>query len=689
MKKIIILLFVLAAVGQIFGQTFVVSTDPNTPNAYDSISEALTAIYQTSNEHSTILLLPGTYDLNGSINWQPINYPPYDQWHITIRGWNQDTVIIDFNGNHSFDLSASDLDQRDSIENLTIINGKPAIKITAGNPLVKGVKIVDSYNYSYGGGGITLKSSGTIEDCIIDNCTISTANLNENFGGGIYVENNTTLPVTISGTEIMNCSAKEGGAIYCTGTGDFTITDNYIHDNTNILVNGSLQCDYSAILVENVGDMDFSYNVVAENVGYYTYKMVLGFFNCNSLGFHDNTIIDNPYQMCLKEGGNSSAEIYNNIFANSDKGVYHWYGTTPTFTYNLTNCDVQNYLNITPGTGCLTNVDPLLDAYYVPLWDATDISPCIDAGSPAFQDPDGSISDIGAKRAITHRVDNLVIYDNATTVTEWKWISFPTLDNIHTASEPNKITNLLSGITNISEIQYNDGASTLYYNNGTWSNPNFVFNRTDGYKFKVNPQSNDVNLEISGFQRSEYDYYYLNQGVNWISYSLDIEQSWQDAFDGYLDNITSIKTTNGTASEYGGAWVSNGKFKLSYGDMVVVTASRSFNFRWNNEIHRSERGEDEVNPLPETASIRNYPNPFNPTTTISYSLPVSGIVNIDIYNVKGQKVKQLVSGNKEAGKHTQTWNGVDDKGNPVGSGIYFYQLKTVESTLKGKMMLLK
>lgn len=70
----------------------------------------------------------------------------------------------------------------------------------------------------------------------------------------------------------------------------------------------------------------------------------------------------------------------------------------------------------------------------------------------------------------------------------------------------------------------------------------------------------------------------------------------------------------------------------------------------------------------------NHPNPFNPTTIISYSIPAAAAVELSIYNVKGQKVVTLVNQHQEAGEYNAQWNGSDEQNNPVASGVYFYKL---------------
>lgn len=86
---------------------------------------------------------------------------------------------------------------------------------------------------------------------------------------------------------------------------------------------------------------------------------------------------------------------------------------------------------------------------------------------------------------------------------------------------------------------------------------------------------------------------------------------------------------------------------------------------------------------------QNFPNPFNAVTVINYSLPRRATVFVDIFNILGQKVKTLVQGEKPAGYHSVLWDGKNEAGKEVGSGIYFYRLKAGQFTQSKKMLLLK
>ncbi len=85
----------------------------------------------------------------------------------------------------------------------------------------------------------------------------------------------------------------------------------------------------------------------------------------------------------------------------------------------------------------------------------------------------------------------------------------------------------------------------------------------------------------------------------------------------------------------------------------------------------------------------NYPNPFNPTTTIAFSLKEAGHAVLEIFNVKGESIKQLVSDQLAAGQHSVVWNGTDNSGKPVSSGIYFYKLSSKNFSATRKMILMK
>ena len=86
---------------------------------------------------------------------------------------------------------------------------------------------------------------------------------------------------------------------------------------------------------------------------------------------------------------------------------------------------------------------------------------------------------------------------------------------------------------------------------------------------------------------------------------------------------------------------------------------------------------------------QNYPNPFNPTTTIKFYIPVAQKIELSVYNILGQKIRSLVSGFQTAGTNSIVWDGKNDLGKLVGSGIYFYSTRSGDITKNRKMIFLK
>ncbi|MDZ7304359.1 MAG: right-handed parallel beta-helix repeat-containing protein [candidate division KSB1 bacterium] len=94
-------------------------------------------------------------------------------------------------------------------------------------------------------------------------------------------------------------------------------------------------------------------------------------------------------------------------------------------------------------------------------------------------------------------------------------------------------------------------------------------------------------------------------------------------------------------------------------------------------------------PVTSYQLAQNYPNPFNPNTTIRFALPEAGNVTLAIYNIYGQLVRQLVSGEMKAGWHSVVWDAKNDNGTRVASGVYLYVIKAGSFTAQRKLVLMK
>jgi hypothetical protein len=99
---------------------------------------------------------------------------------------------------------------------------------------------------------------------------------------------------------------------------------------------------------------------------------------------------------------------------------------------------------------------------------------------------------------------------------------------------------------------------------------------------------------------------------------------------------------------------------------------------------------DEGNRVPSAYRLsQNYPNPFNPQTSIQFSCPQLGWVRMDVYNLLGQRVTTLVDGIYQGGTYNVNWEGVDDRGQSVASGVYIYSLITNDTRIARKMLLIR
>ena len=136
---------------------------------------------------------------------------------------------------------------------------------------------------------------------------------------------------------------------------------------------------------------------------------------------------------------------------------------------------------------------------------------------------------------------------------------------------------------------------------------------------------------------------------------------------------------------------------LTYTPKPDYNGIDSFTFRASDGVFSNEGTFSiTINPVVKSEQFNpssyflseNYPNPFNPSTTLSYFIPEEGLVAIDIYNINGQRVKTYTSGRKASGKHSIQWNGKDEKGLKMESGIYLYTMNIDGRVADTKKMLL-
>jgi N-acetylmuramoyl-L-alanine amidase len=148
-----------------------------------------------------------------------------------------------------------------------------------------------------------------------------------------------------------------------------------------------------------------------------------------------------------------------------------------------------------------------------------------------------------------------------------------------------------------------------------------------------------------------------------------------------------------------GTWLGNGKLEgmLRFDSFQLKYPAGSKTTSGTIYIAQVQVAKGTVTAVePATSSVplsfdlgQNYPNPFNPTTAISYQLSANGFVTLGIFDILGRQIRTLVTMQQAAGRYQVQWDGKDDRGASVSSGIYLYQLKAGNSVVTKKMVLLK
>ena len=196
----------------------------------------------------------------------------------------------------------------------------------------------------------------------------------------------------------------------------------------------------------------------------------------------------------------------------------------------------------------------------------------------------------------------------------------------------------------------------------------------------------DDSQELSDFVFGDVT---ISAGGYWIGYK-DADSSFSSGLSGSGDSIVFADSTGSSLI-----------IELSGTEEVDgISLSQSFdadgNGCYTSPTPGLMNGEcvtlslDPNSPIPSDYSLsQNYPNPFNPLTKIAYYLPKESIVSINIYDVKGFKVKSLVNIDMNTGNHSFVWDSTNDRGDIVSTGIYFFTLQTDEFSETKKMLYLK
>ena len=296
------------------------------------------------------------------------------------------------------------------------------------------------------------------------------------------------------------------------------------------------------------------------------------------------------------------------------------------------------------------------------------------------------------------------------------WISFTSTstyrnfdgDPIPQTDEPN---NLVAPF--LDDLDFSNSGSAYYYSNGVDSlivsyinAPHYAFSGPAGpYTFQVILlASGDIIFQYSDINDPVDSY---TMGIENEDGTIGLQMVNQEA---YADSGLAVQIYYPvfwlTVDPIGGAVAPNNSTQVNInfdatelgigtytGNVMVYMNDPNltyFNVPCTLDIVQVGIGDEADAAIPSAISLnQNYPNPFNPQTEIAFGLPNSDFVNLEVYDVMGRKVTTLVNEEMAAGVHRVIWNGTNDNGNNVSSGVYFYRLTQSGNTITKKMIMLK
>lgn len=191
-------------------------------------------------------------------------------------------------------------------------------------------------------------------------------------------------------------------------------------------------------------------------------------------------------------------------------------------------------------------------------------------------------------------------------------------------------------------------------------------------RYMLRPGKDVVNIELSS-----------DDGQNWTSVArmANLNPNWKEFF---------VPIPEFSGPGFDRVWL-----RLRMTTKTGEVAEKFYGMQLDNlyiheDIAESVSAGSEAVELPTRFALeQNYPNPFNPTTTIQYQVPASAQVKLEIFNMLGQRIRTLIDQNRQAGSYQVVWDGKDDFGRNVATGMYVYRMQAADFTSVRKLILLK
>ena len=557
---------------------------------------------------------------------------------------------------------------------------------------ISGARPNEAYTGAKNGGGVFARQTN-----VTMAANVISANTGYRTGGGIYA---TLSPVSTSGDSIYaNEVTSSGGGIYSLRS-PLSIHNTYIANNVAVSRGGAIY--------HRAGLFDMANSVVAANTAM---TSAGGVYADSCWGSWTNNTIDR--NTSVDEGGNvyvkaaaAPMDIRNNIVSyGSPNGFEALHAGNITFQYN--NCygnapaDVVTILpDTTNSSRNPSYTDTLTMDYYLGVHSGS-----IDAGDPSVGDPDGSIVDQGAFGgpgavfAAPAYVDNLAASaaNDTTMKLTWDGRSPAGLDYYAVYADtaagfaPDVSNFIGAAAASVDSFLHHPVAGCRYYRVSLVD----ASGHASGYSNVSGACAAGPDLippTVAVVQPA---------GGESFAPADAIDIRWVAADNRQVDSV-SIYYSQNAGREY--LLIAHGEPNDSlYQWIVPGISSDSCVVRVVAFDHAKLAGEDASDgyfsvrastgtdgpPAIAFSLAQNYPNPFNPLTTIDYSVARTSPVELAIFDVNGRKIRTLVGEIKARGIYKTVWNGRNDRGSSVASGVYFYRLTAGDFIEIKKMILLR
>jgi phosphatidylserine/phosphatidylglycerophosphate/cardiolipin synthase-like enzyme len=239
-----------------------------------------------------------------------------------------------------------------------------------------------------------------------------------------------------------------------------------------------------------------------------------------------------------------------------------------------------------------------------------------------------------------------------------------TLDNAHNSVCFALLTLTRSDIASALKLKKDAGVKIRgVLDNGTDTGSQFAFLKSSGVDILLDPNSNALLHHKYGLVDADL--------TTATQYVITGSHNWTTAAESSNNENTLILVSNRIANLY------LQEFAARYKEVGGVD---------NIAVNVERLGEQTPRSF---SSAQNYPNPFNPSTTIRYQIPTDASVNLIIYNVQGQKIRTLVSKEQKAGYYNVVWDGRNEAGQTVSTGLYLYRVQAGSFVATQKMLMLK